>query len=333
MNCYNSVVPFSSLVGNERIKRLLKRAVAEGRIGQGLIMAGQQGVGKRQFALALAQAVNCQRPKDGDACGECVNCRKVAAGEHVDVETISPEGQFIKISQMREMSEKAQYRPYDGRRRVYIIDEADRLNQQAANSILKVLEEPPETTLLVLVTSKPYALLETIRSRCQMLSFAPLADLELESYLKTNYKRPAEETRMLSRLSRGSIGRALEIDLGVYREQRGMMLEIIESLAITRDTIKLMSAAEHLGRKLEKLEFENHLDVLMVLLADLFHLKLGEPAERLTNADAAKRLERITETTTVEQIIEWAASVEQVLQNLPRNINRQLAMEAMLVAV
>ena len=296
-------------------------------------MAGSQGVGKRQFALSLAQAVNCQRPKDGDACGECINCRKVAAGEHVDVETISPDGQFIKIGQMREMSEKAQYRPYDGRRRVYIIDEADRLNQQAANSILKVLEEPPETTLLVLVTSKPYALLETIRSRCQMLSFAPLADLELESYLKTNYKRPAEETRMLSRLAHGSIGRALEIDLGVYREQRGMMLEIIESLAITRDTIRLMSAAEHLGRKLEKNEFENHLGVLMVLLADLFHLKLGEPAERLTNADVAKRLERITQVTTVEQITEWAASVEQVLQNLPRNINRQLAMEAMLVAM
>lgn len=326
-------MPFSSLVGNERIKKLLKRAVAEGRIGQGLIMAGQQGVGKRQFALALAQAVNCQRPKDGDACGECVNCRKIAAGEHIDVETISPDGQFIKIGQMRDMTEKAQYRPYDGRRRVYIIDEAERLNPQAANSILKVLEEPPETTLLLLVTSKPYALLETIRSRCQMLSFAPLTDKELESYLKTHYKRPAEETRMLSRLSRGSIGRALEIDLGVYREQRGMILEIIESLAITRDTIKLMSAAEHLGRKLEKTEFENHLDVLLVLLADLFHLKLGEPAERLTNADVAKRLERIVEMTTVEQITDWAASIEQVLRNLPRNINRQLAMEAMLIAM
>ena len=333
MNCYNSAVPFSSLIGNERIKKLLKRAVAEGRISQGLIMAGQQGVGKRQFALALAQAVNCQRPKDGDACGECVNCRKVQAGEHIDVETISPDGQFIKIGQMREMSEKAQYRPYDGRRRVYIIDEADRLNQQAANSILKVLEEPPDTTLLVLVTSKPYALLETIRSRCQILSFAPLTDKELESYLKANYKRPVEDTRMLARLARGSIGRALEIDLGVYREQRSGMLEIIESLALTRDTLKLMSAAEHMGRKLEKNEFENHLDVLMVLLADLFHLKLGEPAERLTNADVAKRLERITQMATVEQITEWAASVEQVLQNLPRNINRQLAMEAMLIAM
>src|SRR2546421_12358256 len=93
-------MPFSSLVGNERIKKLLRRAVAEGRIGQGLIMAGQRGVGKHQFALALAQAVNCKRPKDGDACGECLPCLKIARFEHPDVETIAPEGQFIKIAQM-----------------------------------------------------------------------------------------------------------------------------------------------------------------------------------------------------------------------------------------
>ncbi len=207
-------MPFASLTGNERIKTLLKRAVSDGRIGQGIIMAGPQGVGKRRFALALAQALNCERPVEGDACGECVPCRRVASGEHTDVETISPDGQFIKIDQMRDMARQAQYRPYESRRRVYIIDDADRLREQAANSILKTLEEPPETTMLVLVTSKPYMLLETIRSRCQMLSFAPLSTRELEDYLNANYKRPAEETRLLARLARGSIGRALEIDLG-----------------------------------------------------------------------------------------------------------------------
>lgn len=326
-------MPFSSLVGNERIKRLLKRAVAEGRIAQGLIMSGPNGVGKRQFALSLAQAVNCLSLKEGDACGNCSACRKISENNHIDVETFSPDGQFIKIAQMRDLTEKAQFRPYDGRRRVYIIDQAERLNPQAANSILKVLEEPPETTLLILVTSRPYSLLETIRSRCQMLSFSPLATNEMESYLKANYKRPAEETRMLARLARGSIGRALEIDLGVYRDERRAMLEIIESLAVTRDTIKLMQAAEHLARKLEKPEFEKHLDTLMVLFEDLFHLKLGEAASSLTNADIADRLERIAETITVEQINRWVANVEAILLSLARNVNRQLAMEAMFLSV
>ena len=326
-------MPFSSLVGNERIKRLLQRAVAEDRVRQGLIFAGPRGVGKHQFAIALAQALNCRRPVNGDACGVCDQCIKVAAREHVDVETIAPDGQFLKISQMREMAEKANYRPYDGRRRVYILDEADRLNASAANSILKVLEEPPETTLLVLVTAKPYALLQTIRSRCQMLSFAPLTAGELESFLNENYKRPAKENQLLARLAGGSIGRALEIDLGIYREQRAMMTELVESALITRDTMKLMQAAEHLAKKLERDEFERHLDALLVLLADVFHLKLGLPAASLTNADVAPRLERIAEAATLEQIADWAERIEGVMQGLARNLNRQLAMEEMLLAL
>lgn len=325
-------MPFASLVGNERIKQLLKRAVAEGRIAQGLIFAGPAGVGKRQFAFALAQAINCIRPVSGDACGECVQCRKVAAREHTDIEALAPDGAFIKIDQLRAMAEKAQYRPYEGRRRVFIIDAAERMNQNAANSILKVLEEPPDTTLLILITAKPYALLETIRSRCQMVNFAPLTAVELESFLRANYKRPDEETRMLARLARGSMGRALEIDLGIYREQRAMMIEIIEAQAIARDTVRLLSAAEYLGRKLDREEFEKHLDVLMTLLADLFYIKVGEHGQSLTNADIAPRLEHLAEAMTMEQITDFVARIEQILQSLVRNVNRQLAMEAALIA-
>ncbi|HJQ27248.1 MAG TPA: DNA polymerase III subunit delta' [Blastocatellia bacterium] len=326
-------MPFASLVGNERIKRLLKRGVAEDRIRQGLIFAGPRGVGKHQFALALAQALNCRRPIAGDACGTCDQCIKIAAREHIDVETIVADGQFIKIAQMREMAEKANYRPYDGRRRVYILDDAERLNISAANSILKVLEEPPETTELVLVTAKPYALLQTIRSRCQMLSFAPLTAAELEAFLNENYKRPAGENRLLARLARGSIGRALEIDLGVYREQRTMMVELLEAAIIARDTMKLMQAAEYLAKKLERDEFERHLDALLVLLSDLFYLKLGNAADAVTNADIAPRLSHLAEAATLEQIIDWVERIEAIMQGLARNLNRQLAMEEMLLAV
>ena len=337
-------MPFSSLVGNERIKKLLLRAVSEGRIGQGLIMAGPRGVGKHQFAMALAQTLNCERPVGGDACGKCLQCKKVAAGEHLDVRTVLREikdpnlkkdykSQYIKIDQMRDLAQEAQFRPFEGRRRVYIIDETEWLREEGANAILKTLEEPPPTTLLILITSKPYALLETIRSRCQMLSFAPLTADEMEAYLKANYKRPIEETRLIARLARGSIGRALEIDLGEYRDKRTMMIELVESLSVRRDTLKLMQAAEHLSKKLEREEFENHLDVLLVLLADLFYLKLGEPADSLTNADAAERLRRVAEAMSLDEIIDLTRRIEQVLRDLARNVNRQLAMESALIAI
>jgi DNA polymerase-3 subunit delta' len=326
-------MPFASLVGNERIKKLLRRAVAENRISQGLIFAGPAGVGKHQFAMALAQLLNCAQPIDGDACGNCGQCLRIAAREHVDVQTVSPDGQFIKIGQMREMSGEAQFRPYEGRRRVFIIDDAHRLREEAANSILKTLEEPPESTVLILVTSKPYRLLETIRSRCQMLSFAPLSARELESHLAANYPRPAEETRLLARLARGSIGRALEIDLGEYRDKRQVMVELIESAAVSRDAVRLLAAAEYLSRKLEREEMERHLDALTVLLFDLFHLKLGRPKDSITNADITDHLGRIAEAASLDLIIRWAEKIEEFLQAMSRNINRHIALEAMLLSL
>ncbi len=334
-------MPFSTLIGNDRIKKLLRRAVSEERIGQSLLMAGPRGVGKYQFAIALAQALNCEKVKMGEACGDCVPCRKIARGEHADVRSIlresqdpsfkkDPRSQFIKIAQVREMSQQAQFRPYEGRRRVFIIDDAEWLRHEAANSLLKTLEEPPETSLVILITAKPFSLLDTIRSRCLMLSFAPLNAAEIEVHLR-KMDKSSDELRLRSRLACGSIGRAIEIDLAEYREMRNVLMELIEAVAFSGDSITLLSAAEYLGRKLEKDEFEKHLNALMALLADLFRLKLCEADGSVTNDDIVERLERAAEALTVEQITEWTDRIEQVFLGLPRNVNRQLAMEAMLI--
>ena len=304
--------------------------------------AGPCGVGKYRFALALAQALNCEHVTHGDACGDCVTCRKIERREHGDVRIVLREckdpnikkdykSQFIKIDQTRALSEQAQFRPYEGRRRVFIIDDAEWLQHQAANSLLKTLEEPPPTSLVVLVTSKPYSLIETIRSRCLMLNFAPLSAIEIEEHLRDKGKRPVDEARLLARVARGSIGRALEIELDDYREMREIMLELVEALGSTPDIGKLLGASEYLGRKLEKAGFEEHLDTLTVLLADLFHLKLNRSEESLTNGDIAERLKRVADNITIEQITEWADRIEEIFEGLVRNVNRQLAMDKMLI--
>jgi DNA polymerase-3 subunit delta' len=324
-------MPFSALIGNDRIKSLLARAVAQGRIGQGLILAGPPGIGKRQFALALAQAVNCERVHSGDACGKCSSCIRILSGDHLDVSTYSPDGQFIKIDQMRHMSSAAHGSPLEGRRRVLIVDDADRLKIEAANSILKTLEEPPETSLVLLITSKPYALLDTIRSRCQMLSFAPLTTTELERYL-SGEKRPAPETRLLARLARGSIGRSQEIDVGVYQKERELLIGLLESALIDNDAIRLINSAEHLAKKLERDEFVRSMDNLMTLLADLFHLKLEGPASAVTNVDEMDRLGRMADQVSVHQITGLADRIEVFLRALPRNVSRQLGLESVLLS-
>lgn len=335
-------MPFSSLIGNERIKTLLKRAVAEGRTGQTLVMAGPRGVGKHQFAIALAQALNCEHPVSGDACGACIPCRKIERREHGDVRTVLREikdqnvkkdykSQFIKIEQTRAMAEQAQFRPYEGRRRVFIIDEAEYMQDKAANSLLKTLEEPPTTSLIILVTSKPYALIETIRSRCIMLNFAPLSTTEIEEHLRARGNKAADETEFLARIARGSIGHALEIDVAEYREMRNTMLELVETISLEHNDTTLMGISEYLGRKLEKEMFEKHLDMLTDLLDDLFHFKITGNAEELTDSDIAERLVRVANNITTEQITELADRMSEIFEALPRNVNRQLAMEAMLI--
>jgi len=335
-------MPFAQLIGNQRIKRALQRAVVEDRIAQSLLMAGSRGVGKYQFAVALAQALNCENSIEGDACGVCVSCLRIERNEHADVRTIlreikdpnfkkEPKSQFIRIDQMRLMSEQAQFRPYEGRRRVFIIDEAEWLRLEAANSILKTLEEPPSTTLIILITSKPYSLLETIRSRCQMLSFAPVGAVEIEEHLLTKKKMPSVEAKIRARLSQGSIGRALEIDLDAYREVRERMLAIVETLCLNPGLATLLNASEHLGRKLEKEDFEIHLDTLMVVLSDLFRLKLNASADLLTNADIVERLKPVAAKMTRDQISTLVDRIEETLFGQIRNINRQLSMDSMLM--
>ena len=326
-------MPFSNIAGNDRIKSLLSRAVREGRIGQSLIFAGPEGIGKRRFATALAEAVNCERPLDGDACGRCSQCLKIAAGEHLDVATYNPDGQFIKIDKMREMSAEAQFKPFEGKRRILIIDEADRLNVGAAHSILKALEEPPESSLIILVTSRPYALLDTIRSRCQILSFAPLSPAELEAYLMANYKRPVEENGLIARLAGGSVGKAIGIDIGEYLARRAVIIKLVEAALVDRDAVHLLSAAEQLGRKLERDDFVSHMNALLLLLSDLFKLKLDQPLEMLTNADAAERLRSIADSVDLASITDWTDKIERLLQDMTRNVNRQLALEAMVLSL
>ena len=315
--------------------------MAEDRIGQSLLLAGPRGVGKYQFAISLAQALNCDQTRMGEACGDCIPCRKIIRNEHGDVRTILRESQdpsfkketksqFIKIDQVRDMAQQAQFRPYEGRRRVFIIDDAEWLRHEAANSLLKTLEEPPDTSLIILITSKPFSLLDTIRSRCLMLSFAPLTAAEIEQHLRTTQTSP-EEAHLRALLAAGSIGRAIELDLASYRAMRNLLLELVETLVFSRDSIKLLSAAEYLGRKLDREAFEKHLDALMVLLGDLFHLKLGDPEGSLINDDIHQRLEPVARALSIEQIAKWTDRIEQIFLALPRNVNRQLAIESLLV--
>src|SRR6476646_11237655 len=301
---------FSELTGNQPVKAALKRMLFADRLPGALLFVGEEGIGKKRFALELARALNCRTPKDHEACGVCSSCVRIAKlnyptrddadewtqiiwTDHPDVGLVVAPKRVLRVEQMRQIEKEANFRPFEGKARVFLIDEADKLNDASANALLKVLEEPPRTSHLILITALPAMLLPTILSRCQMIRFAPLTPNEIEQHLLRNQLADASTARLRARAAGGSISRALSGDLVSFTSQRKAMLGVLNALVITNDRAQLLRSAEQLNEAQYKDEFEARLDVLETLIRDAWMLSLGVKPDLIVNEDLAPDLEKI----------------------------------------
>ncbi len=196
---------FSQLIGQGRAKTILQHSLERKRISHAYLFVGPTGTGKRTLALEFAAALNCledQRP-----CGSCRNCRRIAEGNHPDVTVFQPEGRSFKIDQIRQVQQLISLKPYEARSKIFILDGAEAFTEQAANSLLKTLEEPPAYSVLILLADDS-ALLPTITSRCTLVHFQPLPQETVEQYLSQKGITAATE---VAAVSGGSIGNALRL--------------------------------------------------------------------------------------------------------------------------
>jgi DNA polymerase-3 subunit delta' len=342
---------FDHLVGNQRVKDILRRMLTVGRIPGALLFVGEDGVGKKLFALELAKAVNCREPKGVEACDQCSSCvriskskfpeyaddkenkEKILRSDHPDVALARPYNRVLRIPLMREIEQEANFRPFEGRARFFIIEEANRLNEASANALLKTLEEPPATSHLILITSRPAQLLPTIRSRCQMVRFAPLKASEIEAHLLKGKQVSPMDARLLSTVARGSIGRALSTNLESYRQQREMMLDVVGALVLTNDRARLLRASEEMSDAKRKDEYEPRLDVLATLIHDVWVLSLGAPPETALNQDLSAQLTKIVSNLDSRRTSRWLAQIEQHRRGLDVNINRKIATDALFLTM
>ena len=338
------------LTGNNRIKKLLREMLKARRIPGAMLFTGEEGVGKKLFALEIAKALNCRAPEEGEGCGTCPPCIRISKfnypqsgdsddwkgiiwTDHPDVGLVTAPKRVLLVEQMRAIEREANFRPFEGRARVFLIDDADKLNDSSANALLKVLEEPPDTSHIVLLTARPAMLLATIRSRCQMLRFSPLTAAEIETHLVANKIAGAAEAATLARIARGSLGRAVEQDFQEFTTQRAAMLKVLEALAAGDDRIQLLRSAEEQNAAPVKDEFESRLDILETLIRDAWMLSLNAPSDRVVNHDLLPQLERISKRLSGLRPAGWISQIEEMREQLIVNINRKAATDALFLTM
>lgn len=315
---------FNDFLGNTRILEMIRRLLSQDRLPHSLLFAGPQGTGKGTLAHFISKAVNCLNSQQ-DFCDHCSSCQRIDQNLHADVKYYVPEGQFIKIDQMRELSREVFFTPFEGKRRIFILDQADKMNLQSANSVLKTLEEPPPTSLLILISDKPNDILATIRSRCQRYEFAPLPYPDIEQVLLKKTHLPEDDLLLLSRLSRGSLGRALDIDLKEYKNSRKEMLALLEACAQNFLYAKASKLTATLVR--EKDQFESKMEILYILLHDLFLLKVDADSESITNVDLRNELSNLCSSLSFQQVAEGVEILDQIETGAKRNLNKGLAVD------
>ncbi|MFP5237900.1 MAG: ATP-binding protein [Acidobacteriota bacterium] len=361
---------FREFLGNTATVTQLREAVRTERVPQAMLIAGPRGAGKYTLALMLARAVNCLEPAESDGlpdyCGRCENCVRIGAAQdledrvaeavaareemrdadkretriliqtHPDVLVVPPDPPqlLIKLGQVRQVIHNAFYRPPIEAKRAFSIFTCSQFMKEAANSLLKVLEEPPEHTSLILLTENPQELLPTIRSRTILYRLGALPAEEIEALLAT--RRPElkpQDRKLVARLAEGAVGRALKLDLAAYLASRQDALIVLRTALREPDYSSLFRATETYRAGAEgQGKTVNLLRALGSLLEDLLLTLAGTP-QLIRNVDLAAELEKLAQGLTVDWIDNAARALAQVEAGMRRNLLRSLSLDAMAVSL
>ena len=374
---------FSEFLGNSKALAGVRGMLAGDRVPGALLFAGPEGVGKKTLALMLAKALNCERLKD-DFCGKCARCCKaeemlVAAREdaarrreiqdsarrveglvYFDLQLIEPITRYILIEQVRQVRNVAYTRPFELAQRVFIIDQAQAVHWQAVDLLLKMLEEPPETTTFILVCPSAHELRPTIRSRCNRVQFLPVEDRVIERILEDQARLPRAQVALGVRIASGSIAKAKTLDLVEFELRRRPWLDYLDGLvaqgALPRgqqapspnqpgspnnpnwpnrpnwpDWMMVFDSTKALTENRES--FEETLSIGYALLRDLVHVLEAREDAQVVNLDLAPRLKAWASKLGLAGIERLKSGLDQAYRLQVRNVNQQLGLDALAIEV
>lgn len=322
-------MPFSEIIGHERPIRILRTGLAAGRLPHALLFEGPSGVGKKLVAMEMARALNCEEGDGDDACGRCGPCGKITRDVHPDVKVVrrAADKTRLRVEQVRELIRGLQYRPYEGRAKVVVLDDAEDLSANGENALLKTLEEPTADSYLVLVTSQPNRLLPTTRSRCQRIAFGALPRDAVEAAARNKAPGDDAAAAVLAALAGGSLGALRRLDARTVIERWDTALAASSGgLRALRQMIELAEAEAGSREKADRF-----LALVEVALRDLMLLAAGGPEAMLVHADSARAapLERLSPG----RLLDGLHRVGRARRELLRNANPRLVLEAALLGL
>lgn len=329
-------MPFRDLINQAHAVMLLRTAARSGRVSHAYLFADPAGVGRHDAAIAFAQLLNCERPQANDACGECRPCRLIAAGNYPDVRTVDVERGLlldprdttrtvIGIDQVRALRREVAFPPLEGKYKVYIFAGADRMQAEAANSLLKVLEEPPPQVVIILVAESTVPMLPTVVSRCQLVRFSLVPAGEIEQALIARHNLDRGRARFIAAIAGGQLGRAVtwatsQEDLE-WREQTLQLLERMESV----DLLERMDAAEAASKDKDRLP--DLLDLALFWFRDLLVWQETRDEMHLINLDRKETIARLAAALPGAVLSERIAAIEEAKEALRRNVHPRLLLE------
>lgn len=340
---------FESLINQERPIRILNTLLRNGTLPHALLFTGTEGVGKQAAAVALAMACNCQKEipefhaenrSDQDpvnssgasdfisvkACGVCKSCKKIAAGNHPDIIRIQPTGPFIKIDQIRALLQTLAMKPYEAITRVAILSEAQAMNAAASNALLKILEEPPNCSMLVLIATRKSDLLPTIVSRCQHVGFNPIPKEKIAEWLENEHGLAQPAAEILAAMANGSFSRAQMLMNDNWLQHRKWLIDEIDHLS-RQPIARLFALAEKLARKRGALE--ESLEIIKVWYRDLIISRYD--TGKIINRDIAAKVEKASQKNKLPDLLSRVDVIQKTQARLAANTNLRLAMESLLI--
>lgn len=305
---------FSEIIGQDKPVEILKAYIDNSSLEGGYLFSGPEGIGKKMTALALAKRLNCLDARS-DSCGHCASCLKISNNQHPDVHLSLDEEPQIKIEAIRQLQKEINLKSYEGEFKVFIIDNAHILTPEASNSLLKILEEPPKKSLIILVTDKPNLLFKTVISRCKILRFLPLEREALEEILKKEHKLDTGLAHFLAYFSEGRLGRALKL------KAEGIMPK--KNIFIDKFVLSSQPGIESLAQS-SRLDVRASLNLLAAWFRDIYLLKAGAAEKEVINSDRKEDLVRSAGRFSFPELDSILASITSAAAYLDQNVNTRL---------